>query len=94
MAVIVVLALFPIVFTLALIPPDVAESVNTVEAVSKQGYSDVHIQHIHPFFASFFGCSNGDAAAYKMSATNALGRKVNLIACAGWPFKGVTVRTE
>ena len=67
---------------------------NTVEAVSKQGYSDVHIQHIHPFFASFFGCSNGDAAAYKMSATNALGRKVNLIACAGWPFKGVTVRTE
>jgi hypothetical protein len=67
---------------------------NTVDAVAKQGYSDVHILHIHPFFASFFGCSNGDVAAYKMSATNALGRKVNLIACAGWPFKGVTVRTE
>jgi hypothetical protein len=67
---------------------------NTVEAVEKQGYSDVHVLHIHPFFASFFGCSNGDVAAYKMSAKNALGRKVNLIACAGWPFKGVTVCTE
>ena len=67
---------------------------NTVAAVEKQGYSDVHILKIHPFFASFFGCSNGDVAAYKMSAMNALGRKVNLVACAGWPFKGVTVRTE
>ena len=67
---------------------------NTVEAVEKQGYSDVHILKIHPFFASFFGCSNGDVAAYKMSAMNALGRKVNLVACAGWPFKGVTIRTE
>ena len=67
---------------------------DTVEAVAKQGYSDVRIQHIHPFFASFFGCSNGDVAAYKMNATNALGRRVNLIACAGWPFKAVTVRTE
>ena len=67
---------------------------DTVEVVAKQGYSDVRIQHIHPFFASFFGCSNGDVAAYKLSATNALGRRVNLIACAGWPFKAVTVRTE
>ena len=67
---------------------------HTVEAVEKQGYSDVHILEIHPFFASFFGCSNGDVAAYKMSAMNALGRKVNLVACAGWPFKGVTIRTE
>ena len=67
---------------------------NTVNAVEKQGYSDVHVLHIHPFFADYFGCSKGDRAAYKMSATNALGRKVNLTACAGWPFKGVTVRTE
>jgi hypothetical protein len=67
---------------------------DTVEAVAKQGYSDVHILHIHPFFASFFGCSNGDVAVYKMSAMNSLGRRVNLIACAGWPFKAVTVRTE
>ena len=27
---------------------------NTVNAVEKQGYSDVHVLHIHPFFASFF----------------------------------------
>jgi hypothetical protein len=67
---------------------------DTVEAVAKQGYSDVRILRIHPFFASFFGCSNGDVASYRMSATNALGQRVNLIACAGWPFKAVTVRTE
>jgi hypothetical protein len=67
---------------------------DTMEAVAKQGYSDVRIQHIHPFFASFFGCSNGDVASYRMTATNALGRRVKLIACAGWPFKAVTVRTE
>ena len=72
----------------------VDEGASPVEAVAKQGYSDVRILHIHPFFADYFGCSKGDRAAYKMSATNALGRKVNLTACAGWPFKGVTVRTE
>ena len=66
----------------------------TAEAVEKQGYSDVQLQHIHVFFVHLFGCSKGDAAAYKMSAKNALGRRVDLTACAGWPFKGVTIRTE
>ena len=67
---------------------------HTVEAVERQGYSDVKIQRIHVFFVHYFGCSKEDDAAYKMSAKNALGRRVDLTACVGWPFKGVTVRTE
>ena len=67
---------------------------HTVEAVEKQGYSDARIQRIHVFFVHYFGCSKEDDAAYKMSAKNALGRRVDLTTCAGWPFKGVTVRTE
>ena len=67
---------------------------NTVEAVMKQGYSDVQIKASHIFFVSWHGCGDSDRAAYKMAATNALGQRVDLIVCAGWPFKGVTVRTE
>lgn len=65
-----------------------------VKAVEKQGYRNVKVTSSHVLFVSWRGCSGSDDAAYKMLATNAFGQKVELIACAGWPFKGVTVRTE
>lgn len=65
-----------------------------VDAVQKQGYSDVKISSSHVLFVSWRGCSNSDHAAYKMQATNAKSQKIELIACVGWPFKGVTVRTK
>ena len=67
---------------------------DVVRAVEKQGYSDVSIQDSHIFFVNWRGCSKEDDAAYSLVATNSAGNRVDLIACAGWPFKGVTVRTK
>jgi len=63
-------------------------------AVSKQGYKDVVIKDKHIVAVSWRGCSDSDEAAYKVTATNANGQRVDLIVCAGWPFKGVTIRTK
>jgi hypothetical protein len=67
---------------------------NTVSAVQKQGYRNVKIEDKSVWFNSWRGCGQEDRATYEISATNALGQPVRLIACVGWPFKGVTIRTE
>lgn len=65
----------------------------TIQAVEKQGYSNVQINKKHVFFVDWCGCSKGDDAAYDMTATNPAGNSVAIIACAGI-LKGVTVRTK
>lgn len=65
-----------------------------VRAVENQGYSNVQINSKHILFVDWYGCSNEDEACYDIQATNPLGKRVGIIACAGWPFKGVTVRSK
>lgn len=69
---------------------------SVVEAIEKQGYTDVVVDDKDIFFVSSFGgeCGEKDDALFEVTATNALGKRVELIACAGWPWKGVTIRTE
>jgi len=67
---------------------------DTRTAVAKQGYRNVTITDSYIFFVELHGCGRDDNAAYEMDATNVNGQRVQLIACAGWPFKGVTVRTK
>jgi hypothetical protein len=64
-----------------------------ISAVEKQGYTNIQIVKKHILFPDYCGCGEGDDAAYDMIATNALGKSVDLIACAGIT-KGVTVRTK
>ncbi|KKW34314.1 MAG: hypothetical protein UY79_C0002G0009 [Parcubacteria group bacterium GW2011_GWA2_53_21] len=64
-----------------------------VEATEKQGYADVVITGRTWFLVGFRGCGGDDAVKFDAQATNALGRRVDLILCTGF-FKGVTVRTE
>jgi hypothetical protein len=71
----------------------VSES-SVVEAVGKQGYSEIIVVDKDVLFVGWSGCSGSDDASFELVATNALGKRVELVACAGWPFKGVTVRTE
>ena len=66
----------------------------TVNAVENQGYSEVQIVSKHVFIPAFCGCGNDDDAAYDMIANNPVGKQVKIVVCAGWPFKGVTVRTK
>ncbi|MBI2426590.1 MAG: hypothetical protein HYV34_01970 [Candidatus Kerfeldbacteria bacterium] len=63
-------------------------------AVEKQGYSDITVEDKDVFFVGWKGCSDNDDALFELTATNARGQGVELLACAGWPFKGVTIRTE
>ena len=63
-------------------------------AVGKQGYRNVEIVSKHIIFVNWQGCGKDDEAAFEIKATNSFGAQVDLIACAGWPFKGVTVRTK
>ncbi len=64
------------------------------QAVEKQGYKNVRITAKHIFFVSWHGCGKDDNAAFEATAVNANGQQVDLTVCAGWPFKGVTVRTS
>ena len=66
----------------------------TIRAAEKQGYQDVQIKERHNFFSGWHGCGSSDSAAFKAKAKNPRGDDVDIIICAGWPFKGVTVRTE
>ena len=70
------------------------DSSKVASAVAKQGYSNVEVHSKGIFFVSWRGCSGSDDAVFKATATNALGKQVDLIICAGWPFKGVTIRSK
>lgn len=80
-------------FTLTSCGACVSDS-DVTKAVEKQGYTDVKIKSKHIFTVEMRGCSGSDDAAYKITATNSQGKRVGLTVCAGWPFKGVTVRSK
>jgi hypothetical protein len=92
--VIAVLCLAAALFCAFFIPGVYVSNSAVVKAVAKQGYSNPVVTSSHVLFVSWRGCSGSDDAAYGMVATNSNGQVVELIACAGWPFKGVTVRTK
>lgn len=65
---------------------------SVIEAVEVYGFTDVKIKDKDLFWIDWAGCGKDDDAMFEVSATNVAGKKVNLMACAGWPFKGVTLR--
>lgn len=70
---------------------DEADAINGVE---NMGFTNVKIISKHIFAPNWNGCGSDDDVAFKVRATNPTGKRVNLIVCAGWPFKGVTVRSQ
>lgn len=64
-----------------------------IQAVEKQGYTDIAITRKHIFFLGCNGGSKSDDAVFHARATNPAGQRVDILICAGL-FKGVTVRTE
>jgi hypothetical protein len=63
-------------------------------AVENQGFTSVEIVDKSVVFVGWKGCGSGDDAAFNVRATNAQGKRVDLVACAGWHFKGVTIRSK
>lgn len=82
-------ALFVFVMPGVFIDEDVA-----IRTLETQGFSDVRITGKRIFFVGIGGCGKGDDARFSAVATNPIGKEVEVFVCAGWPFKGATVRTK
>lgn len=63
-------------------------------ALETQGYRDVKITNDAWLFVGLRGCDEGDAARFTAVASNPTGKRVEIYVCAGWPFKGSTIRTK
>jgi hypothetical protein len=87
-AVVIVLAVFFGCFRGAFVDESVA-----VRALEKSGYSHVRITDHKWFVVGLRGCGR-DAARFDAIARNPAGQEVKVFVCAGWLFKGATVRFE
>ena len=63
-------------------------------AASARGFTEIVVKDRTNILPIFKGCSAQDAAAFNITAVNPAGDKVDLVVCAGWPFKGATVRSH
>jgi len=66
---------------------------HAVRAVTNLGFTEVKIEGKAVFFLEYRGCSKSDDAGFTVSGKNPQGRRVTLLVCVGWPFKGATVRS-
>lgn len=65
-----------------------------IKAVKKQGFSNIKIIEKQWLFFEKRGCDKADAAKFEAIATNPDGTQTKIYVCTGWPFKGVTIRTD
>jgi len=64
-----------------------------VDAMQGAGFTDIQIVDKHTVFVDLQGCSAEDVVKFDVAATNSRGERVsNAYVCAGWPFKGATIR--
>lgn len=71
----------------------VNESV-AIKALETQGFGDVEITKRAWFAVDYRGCSSSDVVKFEAIAINPIGKRVNVFVCAGWPFKGATIRSK
>ena len=64
-----------------------------IEAVENQGYSNADVTDHAWFFIGYRGCDDHDAARFTITAINPIGQEVEIYACSGFPFKGITIRS-
>jgi len=65
-----------------------------VKALENQGFSNITIIEKDWLFVGFKGCDASDSARFPVIATNPLGKRVEVMVCSGWLFKGATIRTK
>ena len=70
----------------------VNESV-AVEALQKQGFTDINITKKDWFLVGFKGCGDDDSVKFTAAAKNPRNETVEIYVCSGWLFKGATVRS-
>jgi len=65
---------------------------DAMQAADFAGFTEAEIISESRIFPSLAGCSNSDAAGFLFRAKNAQAKRVQILVCVGWPFKGSTVR--
>jgi len=65
-----------------------------IRTLENQGFADVLIVDKAWFFVGFRGCDATDAARFTAIAKNPRDKEVTIYVCAGWPFKGGTIRSR
>lgn len=67
-----------------------------IKALDDQGFTSISITDRGALFAHFEGCGEDDGHWYEASATNPVGKRVNLLVCCGanLSFKGCVVRSK
>jgi len=63
-----------------------------VNALQNAGFTNIKITDKDYILYAFRGCSEDDSVIFMATATNPAKKKVEVSVCAGWPFKGATVR--
>lgn len=64
-----------------------------ISAIENQGYSNVNITDHAWLLVGYRGCDAHDAARFTVIAINPIGQEVEIYACSGFPFKGITIRS-
>jgi hypothetical protein len=72
-----------------------SDNSEAIRALENNGFSKITIQN-SGYLAEFHGCDSKDQIWYEVSATNPIGKQVNMLVCCGGPisFKGCTVRSK
>lgn len=71
---------------------EMEENSRAVATMEAAGYSHVAVTGKHGMAASWNGCSESDAVAFDVTATNPAGRRVTATVCCGLWGKGCTIR--
>jgi hypothetical protein len=69
------------------------EEEQAIQAMTNFGFTDVKVESRFIFFVQWQGCSKSDAVGFHVNGMNAQGKRIKMIVCVGWPFKGATVRS-
>ena len=87
--VLVIVAIFSVPIRGSFVKSSVAQQAAQAQLGAKVELGDKHVWFVH-----FRGCDKGDVAMFEvLPYTDNQGKTVNnAIVCAGWPFKGTTVR--
>lgn len=63
-----------------------------IDALHKQGFTDINITDKSWLFVGFQGCGEDDSVKFTAIAKNPRNETVEIYVCAGW-FKGATIRS-
>ena len=63
-----------------------------LDAMDASGFTESKIVDRDDWFVAWSGCGASDVVAFTVQAKNPAGKPTHMLACVGWPLRGVTLR--